>query len=183
MKKYVNLFIVIVGLLAVTGCSNGQETASDTTNLKLQQKIENSTNKEPVEAYLVVLEDQEPLKRPEAKKLLNSSMEEHPTIEAGVIDVIPLAAQYGDGGVLHTMFFVRNGTEFEVDAVDLADMTYTITSTTGETIATADFYLQPEGLGTLKPGEVRAMRYDFEPKFVKKNDYDFTIGYNATIKF
>ena len=98
-----------------------------------------------------------------------------------MIDIVPLAAEYVEGK-LGTFFFVRNGTSQNVKSKDLEKMIYTVTNPTGEKIAQDYFILKSDLLGTLKPGEVRAMRFDFIPENVAIKDYDFTKGFNAYIE-
>ncbi len=183
MKKFFLSVMVLITIL--TGCSSEDQTATGETkqpDLKVQQKLENEgLEKKEVEAKLVLLDNQPALKEAGAMKLLNSAMEANPTIEGGVIDIVPLAAEYVEGK-LGTFFFVRNGTNQDIKSKDLETMIYTVTNPTGEKIAQAEFILKSDLLGTLKPGEVRAMRFDFIPENVAIKDYDFTKGFNAYIE-
>jgi SLAP domain-containing protein len=182
MKKH---FLLLVSLLLfLVGCSSNEaSTGSDTgsIDLKAQEKLKGaSENLEPLPAKLVILDNQAPFKEENAKKLLDAAMAQHPTIEAGVIDIVPLTSLY-QGEIVSVLFFVRNGTENEITSKELEKMTLTVTDVTGNTIAEAPFILKPELLGTLKSGEVRALRYDFKKEYVFIKDYDFSKGYNAFI--
>jgi SLAP domain-containing protein len=183
MKKF--LLAVALFSTVLAGCSS--EDQPDTAkakqpDLKVQEKLDNkdAAGKE-VKAQLVLLDNQPALKEAKAMELLNSAMKANPTIEGGVIDIVPLAAEYVDEK-LGTFFFVRNGTGQDVKSENLESMIYTVTDSMGETIAQAPFILKKELLGTLKPGEVRAMRFDFIPENVTIKDYDFTKGFNAYIE-
>lgn len=184
MKKSVFSLVLLFSILV--GCSSeegGESTETGQTKSKIQEKVSNSPtiSNESIQAKLVVLDNQPALKDENMLALLNSSMEANPTIEAGVVDIIPLEAQYVDEK-LAILFFLRNGTENEIQASDLESLNIVVKDVSGKIIAEEPLKLLKDAVGTLKKGEVRVLRYDILTENIVNKEYDFTKGYIAEIK-
>jgi SLAP domain-containing protein len=180
-KHWILLGSLSIFLAACNNDSTSTEVSAPKGDAKAQQKLEQSSeNKEPVKAKLIISDDQPALKEKNNLDLLNQAMTQHPTIEAGVVDIVPLAAAYNEGN-LTVMFFLRNGKDKTITYKELEKMTLTVESALGEKIGEVPLVLKKEAVGKLKTGDVRVIRADFNPEQFTIKDYDFTKGYNAYI--